>query len=159
MRKRKFAIGSECKHLLEEAVRKRLPATITNKREGLWQVYKSNFLALRHNQIVLGQPAPHIADCHIETAQGQEIAVSFKKGYNKCLFVTRVVKPRHEFELEDQLTVPAISVYRPEQIEKIQRRAYDRTEPPEGFPVPVTFWASDNPEEKFQAQLSNICAG
>lgn len=144
---------------MEEAVLKRLPVTITNKSEdNKWQVYKSNFLSVNGNRIVLGQPMSDSADCQFEPASGQEIAISFKKGYNKCLFNTRIIAAQ-SFELEPGLHMPAISAYRPEQIEKIQRRAYNRTCPPPGENITVTFWRIDNKQQKFQAVLVNMSAG
>ena len=201
MRERKFAVGSECKKLLEAAVGKKLPVTITcngtacdiiglggetaeraNGTGGTdnWQVYKSNFLSLRSNKIILAQPTPHLCEEPLEMAPGMEIALTFKKGYNKCLFTTRIIGPqRFEFDSDESLpysisslivpdadntssncsAVPAMAVYCPEHIEKFRRRAYNRTDSPADLTVPVTFWSPDESGKEYQAVLANISAG
>jgi len=158
MQKRRFATGAECKQLLEDVVEKRLPISITMKHEGDWQIYKSNFLGYHGNRLVLALPAPYLNEYTLEPAPGTEIAVTFKKGYNKCLFLTRIIGPQ-KYELEPEILVPAMSVYAPEQVEKIKRRAYNRTEPPAGEKIPVTFWLQSNPGQKSQGILGNISCG
>ena len=201
MRERKFAVGSECKKLLEAAVEKKLPVTITCRgtvcdiiglggetaeRAGCtdgadnWQVYKSNFLALHGNKIVLAKPSPHLCDEPLELVPGAEISIAFKKGYNKCLFTTRIIGPQQfEFDSDESLpysissliapdadntsqdvpVVPAVAVYCPEHIEKFRRRAYNRTAPPSTLTVPVTFWSPGESDKKHQGVLANISAG
>ncbi|MCK5272997.1 MAG: PilZ domain-containing protein [Sedimentisphaerales bacterium] len=201
MRERKFAVGSECKKLLEAAVEKKLPVTVTcrgsvcdiigfggeaTERSGdtggadNWQVYKSNFLALHGNKIVLAKPSPHLSDEPLELVPGAEISIAFKKGYNKCLFTTRIIGPQQfEFDSDESLpysissliasdadntsqdvsVVPAVAVYCPEHIEKFRRRAYNRTAPPSGLAVPVTFWSPVESGGEYQAVLANISAG
>lgn len=158
MRKRRFVVGLECKSLLEEAIEKRLPVTVTKKSEDNWQIYKSNLLALQNNRIILAMPTPQVPGSPMEPAPGQEMAVTFKKGYNKCLFVTRVIA-QEQYELEPGMTTACLILYRPEQIEKIRRRAYNRTTPPDNLVIPATVWPSGRPNDKFHAVLSNISAG
>jgi c-di-GMP-binding flagellar brake protein YcgR len=167
MSKRNFVVGSECSKLLEEAVQKNLMATITNKHDNKYQLYKSSFLDSSGNCIVLTVPANHLDDgCPVEIVPGQEIAVSFKKGYNKCLFCTRVAALR-QFELEPGLLIPAVAIYRPDQIERIQRRAYNRATPPVDMSIAVTFQPtsdSDKPSAKgnknqYHGVLADMSAG
>jgi len=200
MRKRKFVVGAECKKMLEEAVYKRLPVTITTKNmaqvpgdpdgdsdnhappqtnSDTWQIYKSCFLTVNSNRIVLAQPLAADYNYALEPAAGTEVAVTFKKGYSKCLFVTRLIGPA-QFNLEPESDVPhtllatglcteavatktriipALAVYHPQQIEKLQRRGYNRTEPPPDITVPVDFWVRQAPEKKYQGVLANLSAG
>ena len=159
MRKRKFAVGLECKNLLEVVLDKALPLTITNKTDdNNWHVFKSNLLSIHAGRIEITQPASKADNCAMEAVPGQEIAITFKKGYNKCLFVARVIA-QSQFELPDSTVVSSITLYRPEQIEKIQRRAYDRTEVSSDEPVIMTFWASDDHAKKHQTELLNISSG
>ncbi len=158
MRKRRFVVGVDCKRLLEEAIEKRLPVTVTRKCDDNWQVYKSNLLYMDSNRIVMALPTPPVTGVPIEPVPGQEMAITFKKGYNKCLFVTRVIS-QDQFELEPGLTVQSVVLYRPEQIEKIKRRAYNRTEPPAGTIVPAIVWPCDDPACKIFSQLTNLSAG
>jgi len=200
MRKRKFAVGAECKKMLEEAVYKRLPVTITTKNTAqipgdpdgdsgnhappqtnseTWQVYKSCFLSLNSNRVILAQPLAGDYDYALEPAAGTELAVTFKKGYSKCLFITRLIGPA-QYRLEPEAEVPhtllasglssesvatqthiipALAVYHPQQIEKMQRRGYNRTTPPPELTVPVDFWVRQASEKKYRGVLANLSAG
>ena len=94
MRQRKFVIGQEARKLLAHAIEKRSPVTITvfegspasskpAQRASNWRIYKSNFLGMHSNRIFLALPTGPEVDCQFEPAPGREIAVTFKKGYNK----------------------------------------------------------------------------
>jgi c-di-GMP-binding flagellar brake protein YcgR len=157
---RKFAVGSECRTLLEEAANKHLPLTITNKQDNSWQVYKSTFYAIKSHRIIVSLPVPEISDCHLEPAAGQEIAVAFKKGYHKCLFVTRIVA-QEPYELDAGVSAPSMTLLVPEQIEKLQRRAYNRTKVPTGESIPVSFWKNDHSDQEivWEGTLSDLSAG
>ena len=162
MDNRKFAVGVECRNLLQEAAQKHLPLTLTNKQNNCWQVYKSTFIAVQSNRLVLALPVADSADSRIEPATGQEVALTFKKGYHKCLFVTRVIG-RENHELDAGISMPVMTVFCPQQIEKIQRRAYNRAAAPAGEPVLVDFWPSAadgavNPP-RWQAHLTDLSAG
>ncbi len=163
MRKRKFVTGRECSSLLEVAMEKKMPLTITKKGiDNNWQVYKSHVLLVQDRRMVISMPNPHDGVCPMEPAPSQEIAVTFKKGYNKCLFVSQIIS-QSQFEIEDEngekQLVPVLVVYKPEQVEKIQRRAYDRTNVPSGETVTVSFWSSNTPKERFQGKMLNLSAG
>jgi c-di-GMP-binding flagellar brake protein YcgR len=157
---RKFAVGSECRMLLEEAAGKHLPLTITNKQDTNWQVYHSTFYALKSHRIIASLPVPDVSTGQMEPAAGQEIGVSFKKGYHKCLFVTRIVA-QEPYELDPGVMAPSITLLVPEQIEKIQRRAYNRTKVPAKDRIPVSFWKTENPDQGvvWEGTLSDLSAG
>ncbi|MCF7957659.1 MAG: PilZ domain-containing protein [Phycisphaerae bacterium] len=163
MRKRKFATGTECDSLLGSALEKKMPLTITKKCiDNNWQVYKSHVLLVQERRLVISMPNPHDGVCPMEPAPNQEIAVTFKKGYNKCLFVSRIIS-QSQLEVEgengERELVPVLIIYKPEQIEKIQRRAYDRTNVPSGEDVTVSFWSVSRPQERFQGFMLNLSAG
>jgi c-di-GMP-binding flagellar brake protein YcgR len=163
MTRRNFVVGLECKKILTEAVAKHLPLKITNKHDTRWEVYKSSFLGMQGNRLVLSTPINDSEDSAVQLEDGQEIAVTFKKGYNKCLFVTRVIGPC-DFETDEGETVEAMQILWPQQIEKFQRRAFNRAQAPPGDPIQVTFWNSDTPpqerkEKKWQGFLHDLSAG
>jgi len=158
--KRRFAVGTECRHLLDEACARRLPVTLTNKEADNWQVYKAHFLCRRGDRLLTSQPTPDTAPCHLEPAPGQVVAMSFKKGYNKCVFVTTIIRPEN-IELTPGEYTPALAVRLPQQIEKIQRRAFNRATVPVDLEVPVTMVPveeTDRPETLF-GRLENLSAG
>ena len=158
MPKRKFIIGIECKEILESVSFKHIPLTITVKQDGNWQVYKSNFIATQGDRLIFTQPAPDVADCHMEPTPGQEIAVTFKKGYHKYLFTTRAIE-QQQYEMDPGVHIPCLVVHIPEQIEKIQRRAYNRAKVPEKFPVSVKFWRSKDQSKFWEGHLIDLSAG
>ncbi len=163
MTRRNFVVGLECKNILSEAVSKRLPVKITNKHETRWQVYKSSIVGIQGNRLVLSPPISEIEDTSTNLEEGQEIAITFKKGYNKCLFVTRFIGPC-EFESEPGETVSGVQILWPQQIEKFQRRAFHRAPAPPGDSIQVTFWKSDTPakerkEKKWRGILQDLSAG
>jgi len=158
MTKQRFVSGVECRNLLEDMVRKHAALTLTSKMDDIWRVYKSHFLSIRANQLVLSQPTPDVAECHMEPAAGQQVAVGCKKGYNKYLFVTRVIKlDRYEFDSGE--SVPTITVYAPDHMEKIQRRAYERASIPQEHSIAVRFWRSDQADAAWTGRLANLSAG
>lgn len=156
MRNRKFVVGLECRKLLEQAVLKQTPMTITRRVDDTWQVFKAQFLRMQGNLMLFSQPVPDDPSAHLELTPGQVVSVAFKKGYNKCLFNTRVVG-QEQYEWEDGQTVPAMKVFIPQQIEKIQRRTYNRAPAPSGAPVIVDFWR--NEKDRWQGKLYNLSAG
>jgi len=159
MRKRKFIVGRECEQALQLAQEKQFLLTVTNKNHNdNWQVFKSKILAMQPNRMTISLSPPGVADSPAEPSPGQEIALTFKKGYNKCLFTTRVISCG-QFELEPGVTIPSITIYQPEQIEKIQRRTFERVEVPAGDRVIVSFCPCDAPDDKHHGQLINLSAG
>jgi c-di-GMP-binding flagellar brake protein YcgR len=157
---RKFAVGSECRMLLDEAAGKHLPLIITNKQDTNWRVYHSTFYALKSHRIIVSLPVPDVTTYQMEPAAGQEIGVSFKKGYHKCLFVTRIIS-QEPYELDPGVMAPSITMLMPEQIEKVQRRAYNRTKAPAGERIPVSFWKDGNLDQGtvWEGALSDLSAG
>jgi len=158
MGKRKYVVGMECRNLLDKAVEKRLFVKITNKDNNRWEMYKSRFVAVEGNRIALAQPIPEPDQPPMEAACGQTIAVSFKKGYNKCLLIARIVG-HGEHEFDDGVSAPTVLILRPEYVEKLQRRAFNRADAPPGDPIEVTFQSVDNDSPKWQGVLSNLSAG
>jgi len=95
------------------------------------------------------EPVPH-----------QQVAISFKKGYNKCLFLAKIIQT-DRYELAPGNSIPVINVYAPDHIEKIQRRAFKRADGPQDDPVTVTFKLTEigDDSEQHQGQLLNLSAG
>ncbi|KPK77917.1 MAG: hypothetical protein AMJ79_01615 [Phycisphaerae bacterium SM23_30] len=162
MTQRNYVVGIDCRNMLQDAVQKQLPLKITNQQQKKWHVFKSCFLDFQSNRLTVAMPIPDHQDPDAEPAQGQEIAVSFKKGYHKCLFTTRIIS-QTQFTLESGPSVPALLILSPPQIEKIQRRAFNRSLAPPGEPITVTFWSSSaqgpSSDHKWRGQLYDLSAG
>lgn len=162
MQGKNFVVGVQCRQLIETAVEKHLPATITNRAQSRWQVGKSSFLAVKANRIILAQPVPKVGETPLEPADGQEVAITFKKGYHKCLYTTRIVG-RTAYDLEDGTHTQALISLWPQQIEKIQRRAYNRAPAPAEPAVTVSLWpvseSDPKSQHKYHGSLSDLSAG
>ena len=163
MAHRNFIVGIECKKLLEGAIAKQVPLTITNKKDDRWQIFRSKLLALQANRLVVSQPVSDTDGMTMDLIDGQEIAVTFKKGYHKCIFVSRVIS-RTKFESETGDQIEALTLLGPEQVEKISRRAYNRASPPPGENIPVRFCILDGKKSyvlgrKWEGILNDLSAG
>lgn len=162
MSNRNIVTGLDARLILEKAVNKRLPLTITAHQDQNWLVYKSNFVAVENNRLLLAPPVADTNDGHMEPAAGQELAITFKLGYYKNLFVTSAVA-QERFELDAGIYMPVVVVQAPDQIEKIQRRAYNRSVVPDHETVPVTFNAigtiESNQTTQWQGRLVDLSAG
>ncbi|MBI9017132.1 MAG: PilZ domain-containing protein [Phycisphaerae bacterium] len=158
MRKKKYVVGMECKGLLETAMQKSLPLTITHKNGDLWQVHKSQIVDIQRHRMVITEPQAQAGQTPVQWSPGSEVAVTFKKGYNKCVFVSRVIT-EEQYEVEPGVKTACMLIYCPEQIEKVQRRSFERTEVPSTENVVVTFWPSNDASAKHYGKLVNLSAG
>jgi c-di-GMP-binding flagellar brake protein YcgR len=137
MQGRNFVVGVQVRSLIHQAVEKGLPLTITNRGRNRWQVYKSSFLGIKANRLLLAEPIPKIGEAPLEPAENQEVAIAFKKGYHKCFFVTRIIG-RTMVETDEGEHRPGFIALWPQQVEKLQRRAYNRAPAPKREPVTVS---------------------
>jgi len=157
-----FVVGADCKALLQDAVQRNLPVKITNRKDTRCQVYKSALLAAQGNRLILADPLPNLGEAPLEPAAGQEIAVTFKKGYYKCLFTARIIG-RCQFQADATRSIPALTVLWPDQIERFQRRAFNRAPAPLQEIVTVNFWSTDpanrQPQKKYHGILFDLSAG
>ncbi|MBN2212323.1 MAG: PilZ domain-containing protein [Sedimentisphaerales bacterium] len=158
MAKRKFVAGMACRQLIDEVIERRVPLTLTNKDGEMWQVHKAYFLHRDGDRLLIAQPVPDSNDGRLEPAAGQVVAVSFKKGYNKCLFVTCIIRSESIRDENDQI-VPALSLRMPQQVEKVQRRAYNRAAVPADLDVTVTLTPVNGKGSVVNGWLSNLSAG
>jgi len=159
MAKRRFVNGIECRNLLNDMAQKRVRLTLTNRSDNVWRVYKSQFISLRGNQLILAQPIPDTAETPMEAGANQEIAISFKKGYNKYLFLTKIIKV-DKYEEQPGRSLSVLHVYTPDHVEKIQRRAFTRADVPAESSVEVKFWRTGSTREtSWTGMLSNVSAG
>ncbi len=161
MSTQKYIVGAEAKDLLGQVTEKRIPVTITAKDEANWQVYKSNFLAVQANRVIFTQPVPDTFGAESNLSDGQEVAISFKKGYYKHLLVSRVIA-HEDYELDPGISTPTIVVLIPDKIERIQRRAYNRGVVPEGQTVTAAFkriGESPGSNQSYQGELTDLSAG
>ena len=158
MRKRKFVVGRETQNLLHTALMKKMPLTITKKHGDDWEMYKSHIISIQGHRMVITLPFGREDQPPMEPGKGQELAITFKKGYNKCLFTSRIIS-QSRTEIDPGNYIDTLVIYVPEQIEKIQRRVYERTSVPEGETITVKFWAVHGSDKKYSGILTDLSGG
>ncbi len=158
MRKRKFVVGKETQNLLHTALMKKMPLTITKKQGEDWEMYKSHILSIHGHRMVITMPEAREEQTPIQAEKGQEIAISFKKGYNKCLFTSRIISSGRT-EVDAGKFTETLMIYIPEQVEKIQRRVYERTQVPDGDSINVNFWPINDSKNRYTGELTDLSGG
>lgn len=158
MRKRKFVVGKETQNLLQTALIKKMPLTITRKHGDDWEMYKSHIISILGHRMVISMPEGREDQPVMAYDKGQELAISFKKGYNKCLFTSRIISQGRS-EIEPGKFAETLMVYVPEQVEKIQRRVYERTNVPAGDQISVSFWPVSDSKRRYVGELTDLSGG
>jgi c-di-GMP-binding flagellar brake protein YcgR len=161
----RFVVATECQDLLVNAVIKHQPLEITNQQEKYARPYQSNFLGVEEDSLILAFPDLDTSERQIKLTEGSQIAVTFEMGHHKYLFSTQVIG-QFEFEDESQVSVPALSVSLPEQIEQSPRRNFDRVPVSSDEPVPVTLLGLSGQGgrsyvigQRWQGELYNLSVG
>lgn len=148
--------------ILEGAARGEQQLVLTHNSNDGWRTYKAVFAS--------GQaPAKGILVKVTSTENGAErkppepgdvLGATFRIGHKKCMFSTVLVSIQGK--TEDSLW----TIRRPEQLQQLQRRAYERAAPPLGTVIAVRFWrevAGDNAvvdtRNVRHGQLEDISAG
>jgi len=148
--------------ILEDAVRSELPLVLTHNGNDGWRTYKAAFGA--------GQGAAKgilvkVTRTGIDAEEklpvpGDVLGVTFRIGHKKCMFNTVLVSVGRTKEGF------LWTIRRPEQLQQLQRRAYERAVLPPGTVVAVRFWrdvAGDNAvadtRDVRHGQLEDISAG
>ncbi len=131
--------------VLNWAAERRVPATVSIKSDQNWSVFKSHFLRHDEESGVFQISCPSgDGEVPIETAPGQQLGISFRRGHKKCMFTTSVVMRRRE-NLPNLGEVETVVLRCPDRIREVQRRAYQRvTVPPETF-IAIKLWEGGAP--------------
>ena len=158
MRKRKFVVGKETQNLLHTALMKKMPLAITKKQGEDWEMYKSHIISIQGHRMVISMPEAREGQVPMDADKGQELALSFKKGYNKCLFTSRIISSGRT-ETDPGKFTETLMIYIPEQVEKIQRRVYERTMVPEGDLISVNFWPVNDSKNRYTGELTDLSGG
>jgi hypothetical protein len=137
---------SQISHLLEtqrdaalqDAVQRKSQAVLSIRLADGWSSYKTQFLPNPGSEdLCLEYPTSAGLDVP-ELTPGQILGVSFRRGHKKCMFSSRVLR-RTNVDLGGA-AVPALIVARPQELQQLQRRAYNRVEVPPGRSIPIEMW-------------------
>ena len=127
--------------ILEDSVRQQRPIVITHNSRTGWRTFKGTFQASSSGTPLSGTPSMNLvvepnSDHTPEHTPsiGDTLGGTFRLGHKKCMFNTTLMSVRHEGNGE------IWTVRQPEQLQQLQRRAYERAVPPKGSVIAVRFW-------------------
>ncbi|WP_320046870.1 hypothetical protein [uncultured Ilyobacter sp.] len=140
MKPRRILTGQETSEMLTEAVSQNALAVLNVHEDGQWKTFKSRFLERDPNRrfIVLDYQETH-GTKPPDLIVGQYVGLSFRYRSRKVMFAT-VVEARGRYMLDGKNSVTAIRYRWPESMTELQRRAYYRTEVPDGVRVLANVW-------------------
>jgi hypothetical protein len=148
--------------ILEEAIMDQRRLTLTFSTAQGWRTFKSQFVggsatrqALQIQSAALGETAASLAPC-----PGDTVGVAFRTGHKKCLFASTI----QSIEAGGGGTVATLQW--PQQLQQLQRRAYERAKPPHDAVVAVRFWPEEgqsgvrcDTRDARHGQLEDVSAG
>ncbi|MFH1111242.1 MAG: PilZ domain-containing protein [Planctomycetota bacterium] len=148
--------------VLEDAVAHERPLVLTYNSDAGWRTFKAAFVsgpAVSSGILVKLEPAADGVVGNLPTP-GDTLGGTFRLGHKKCMFSTVLLSVQRQGE--DILW----AIRRPEQLQQLQRRAYERAAPPKGSVIAVRFWreaaggdASTDVRNVRHGQLEDISAG
>jgi len=148
--------------ILHESTREGRRVVITHHADDGWRMYKGTFAVSREQERslcveVATEPVTRLAD-GLEI--GDVVGCAFRDGHRKCIF-TSVVEHVHA-----NGSGTLVALRNPDQIQQLQRRAFERAAPPANNVIAVRFWretgtASPDPADRDMrhGQLIDISAG
>jgi c-di-GMP-binding flagellar brake protein YcgR len=126
--------------VLQWAVRRHEAASLTFRRDEAWVVARSNFLWFDEAEGTLAvlYPVAVPPGAAIEVTRGEPVGVSFRRGHKKCVFSTTVLARQCDAAAD------VLLLARPDRLQELQRRAYQRAVVPGGQVVPVKVYGRGN---------------
>lgn len=148
--------------ILEDAIRSERQLVLTHNSSDGWRTYKAAFVSWQapaQNILVKVIGTRDLAERKLPLA-GDVLGATFRVGNKKCMCSTNLVSSHGK--AEDLIW----AIRRPEQLQQLQRRAYERAAPPKDSVVAVRFWrevaadhVSVDGRDVRYGQLEDISAG
>ncbi len=129
-------VGTDVDRILSDAIKDQKPLVLTHHGDGGWRTFKSLFVYGSQDEGILWIQPPMLsggADGCIPQP-GDRLGVTFRVGHKKCMFGTTL----DVFGSEGFQGI--IGLRWPEHLQQLQRRVFERAEPPHGVVVAVRFW-------------------
>ena len=148
--------------ILEDSIERQRLLVITHHSLQGWRAFKSQFVSGSSvsRVILVRTPLPREGAVTTPPEPGDTLGVTFRLGHKKCMFETRLE------EVPGQTEEDVVALRWPDQLQQLQRRAYERAEPPKGVVVPVRLWREEaSPATPVEArsvrygQLEDLSAG
>lgn len=127
--------------ILADSILRRRQLVLTHNTARGWRAYKSQFVSgsARTHTILVKTPVPRDEARIARPEPGDALGVTFRLGHKKCMFGS-VLESVPERTPQD-----VVALRWPDHLQQLQRRAYERAQPPRGSVVPVRFWREEGP--------------
>lgn len=135
--------GTEPRKILENVVVQRMPAIMSYLSKGKWHVAKVTLSDLGDVALKV-EISPRKDPQPINVSIGQSVGMSFKHGYGKFIFETKILA------LEPSPNpggAGVVALVVPEKVELVEKRSYYRVNVPPSLEVIVDFWHSRHPDD------------
>jgi len=153
--------------VLAAAIAKTVPLTLTRRQGEGWCNLRSRLLATRGEHLLVEMPTLLHGETIEEIAPAEKLGVSFKLKHHKHLFMGTVVGAQR-WALPGGEDIEALCICSPTKMQRLQRRAYQRADIPDGRIVRASFWLGGREAEPagvseerpvWSGRISNISAG
>ena len=148
---------AEPKKILQAAIDKKVPATMSYLSKGKWHIAKVLLANLEAERLNIESTSPQKEPNPINIQVNQPVGISFRHEYGKFVFDTTVAT------LEPAGQGVALAV--PDRLEAVERRSYFRVNVPESLKVNVLLWhrrSERNAKNRIQGTpegIHNYCKG
>lgn len=148
--------------VITDSVRQQRRLVLTYNGDEGWRTFKAAFAlsSPAASELLVRLPLPDDGARPFLPAIGDTLGGTFRVGHKKCMFCTVVESVRL------QPTFVLLTLRWPDQIQQLQRRAYERASPPRGTIVAVRFWRQSGVAESAlearairHGQLEDISCG
>lgn len=148
--------------VLGESIRQQRRLVLTHNSDDGWRTFKGAFaLGSASASELLVRILRFDGDAEeFFPSEGDTLGGTFRVGHKKCMFCTVVQS------VQVQPTAALLGLRWPEQIQQLQRRAYERAAPPRGTIVAVRFWRETSAADRAlesravrHGQLEDISCG
>jgi c-di-GMP-binding flagellar brake protein YcgR len=161
-----LVLPQQIKEIVKSAAIRLTPAALTCRLRDTWQTYRSRFLGLRQEQIFLEYGHGEDGQVRPQFSARQRIGVAFKWHNRKYVFST-AIREINEVELEGQGPLKAMLIQWPDEMFRLQRRAFLRATVPPGRSINASFWAGGltavangrQAEPMYRGQVLDLSAG
>lgn len=138
--------GRQISEVIQEAVDRHIPVTVTIRRGKAWTNLRSRAIAIQKGHLWIEQPLAEGVVAPREFAPAEKLGLAFKLKHYKYIF-TATVAGMERFRLDDGVCVLVLSVCIPSRMQRLQRRAFFREDVPEGCIVRASFWLGGREDE------------
>ncbi|MCG3132902.1 MAG: hypothetical protein FLDDKLPJ_03783 [Phycisphaerae bacterium] len=122
--------------ILQQVIARGTRVTVTERGENGWRMHPGTFLPTRSGEaliwVELGDGSCHPGGVEgAGLAPGREIGLTFRRGHKKCICCCTIER------CESGGGMTRVGLRLPRQVQELQRRVFERTEPAKGCPIEV----------------------